>query len=334
MNSSETILSALERAGNSLSADARAAVCNFISSNLHSNGGFCDRAGKQDPYYCVFGYSLVLALNIPVNLEEQYTYLENYRQSSQPDFIHAISLIRCHMLLAAIKEKQRLGRAADFLKKSGLLKQLWQKQLAKKLQSKLSDCFEIIENYRAADGGYNHEETGAAVTTTYAAFIAWSLFDDLACKPEVNAHLATLIQQLKCSDGSYANQPGATTGPVTSTAAAIITMAENNQPVAEDTLNWLAVRQTSHGGFTANSAVPLPDLLSTATALLAMNLNTDEHGRTQTNTGDIIKNSTLSIQHFVDLHWDESGGFFGSAVDQTADIEYTYYALLTLGLAA
>jgi len=328
MNSSETILSALERAGKDLSADARAAVCGFISSNLHQNGGFCDRSGKQDPYYCVFGYSLVLALNIPINLEEQYSYLENYRQNNQPDFIHAISLIRCHMLLAAIKEKQRLGRTANFLKKSGLLKQLWQKKLSKKLHSELTDCFAVIEKYRSADGGYNQEKRDADTTTTYAAFIAWGLFDDLTYKPEINAHLAALIQQLKCSDGSYANQPNSTTGPVTSTAAAIITMVENNLTVPEETLNWLMERQTRHGGFTANAAVPLPDLLSTATALLALSLaNTDEHGLTRTNTKDLIQN-------FVDLHWDESGGFFGSAADQTADIEYTYYALLTLGLAA
>jgi len=32
------------------------------------------------------------------------------------------------------------------------------------------------------------------------------------------------------------------------------------------------------------------------------------------------------------LHWDESGGFFGSIADMTCDVEYTYYALLGIGI--
>lgn len=67
--------------------------------------------------------------------------------------------------------------------------------------------------------------------------------------------------------------------------------------------------------------VPVSDLLSTATALLALKLSGE-------NMDSFAENSL----NFINLHWDESGGFFGSIADMSCDVEYTYYALLALGV--
>ena len=67
-------------------------------------------------------------------------------------------------------------------------------------------------------------------------------------------------------------------------------------------------------------AAPIPDLLSTATALQAL-------------SG--MKISIAGIQEacldFVDSLWTNRGAFYGNWMDDTVDCEYTYYGLLALG---
>ena len=64
----------------------------------------------------------------------------------------------------------------------------------------------------------------------------------------------------------------------------------------------------------------MPDLLSTATALHALSgLHADLES---------IKEPCLD---FIDSLWTNRGTFYGTWDEETADCEYTYYALLALG---
>ena len=83
---------------------------------------------------------------------------------------------------------------------------------------------------------------------------------------------------------------------------------------------WLLDRCHSSGGFFAGPDAPVPDLLSTATALHALS---SLH----------LPMSALRepCLDFVDSLWTNRGGFFGTWADDTVDCEYTYYALLALG---
>ena len=65
---------------------------------------------------------------------------------------------------------------------------------------------------------------------------------------------------------------------------------------------------------------PVPDLLSTATALHAIS--------TLHAPLDPVRESCLD---FIDSLWTNRGGFYGSWGDDAIDCEYTYYALLSLG---
>ena len=70
----------------------------------------------------------------------------------------------------------------------------------------------------------------------------------------------------------------------------------------------------------AGDSVPIPDLLSTATALHAL-AGSDvsfEH----------LKEPTLD---FLDSLWSSKGGFYGNWSEDVLDCEYTYYGLLALG---
>ena len=65
---------------------------------------------------------------------------------------------------------------------------------------------------------------------------------------------------------------------------------------------------------------PVPDLLSTATALHALDaMHVD------------LKPLAEPCLDFLDSLWTNRGGFCGSWEDDALDCEYTYYALLALG---
>jgi hypothetical protein len=84
---------------------------------------------------------------------------------------------------------------------------------------------------------------------------------------------------------------------------------------------WLALRRSKYGGFLATPNAPIPDLLSTATALFAL--------QTLRYPLEKIKESCLT---FIEEMWDDCGGFYGHIFDNTPDCEYTFYGLLSLGI--
>ena len=65
---------------------------------------------------------------------------------------------------------------------------------------------------------------------------------------------------------------------------------------------------------------PMPDLLSTATALHSLVI-----------AGFKIDHIKEKCLDFIDSLWCGKGGFYGSWADTVVDCEYTYYGLLALG---
>jgi hypothetical protein len=84
--------------------------------------------------------------------------------------------------------------------------------------------------------------------------------------------------------------------------------------------DWLAERHAGAGGFFSSRAAPLPDLLSTAAALVAL---------------AALGVSRAAVAEptcrFVESLWNDGGGFRGYAADTKSDCEFTYYALVALG---
>ena len=114
-------------------------------------------------------------------------------------------------------------------------------------------------------------------------------------------------------EGGY---PVVLADPTPSLAAAIIV----NQPADKAAAEVLLNRACRSGGFAATGQLNTADLLSTATALFALRtLHTDL---------DPIRRPCLE---FVESLWRDSGGFAGHAADEFEDVEYTFYALLSVG---
>ena len=267
--------------------ESRDLVAGFLRARVNPDGGFQDRAGASDLYYTVFGLDALMGLQEPVPAATA-AYVDTFADSDL-DFVHLACLARAWAALKRLPEPAVIDRV-----------------LAR------------LETFRSADGGYATSR-GASHGTAYASFLALGAYQDLGRTMPVDG-IAASLHSLKAGDGSYANHPGMASGLTTSTAAAVLVLRHLDATPDRSAGVWLLDRCHPRGGFFASPATPVPDLLSTATALHALStLHLPLGG---------LREPCLD---FVDSLWTNRGGFFGTWADDEADCEYTYYALLALG---
>jgi prenyltransferase beta subunit len=268
--------------------ESRDLVAAFLRERLNADGGFQDRAGDSDLYYTVFGLDGLIALQ--EDLPSASLDFLRAQSAGALDFVHAACLARG-----------------------------WAAMRARPEDATIDAILNRIEGCRSADGGYANTP-GSVTGSAYAAFLALGAYQDFD-RPLLNPdRLLSSLEGLKAVDGSYGNFPGMPSGLTTTTAAAVLVLKQLGIVAARDTSMWLLDRCYSGGGFFAAPATPIPDLLSTATALHALSaLHVPLGG---------LREPCLD---FVDSLWTNRGGFFGSWADNGVDCEYTYYALLALG---
>lgn len=276
-----------------LLGDSCGLVVDFLRGQINADGGFKDRSGDSDLYYTVFGLEALTALQADAPAAAVAGYLRRFGDGEGLDFVHLTCLARCW---AGLPPALRADAPCAVL-------------------------LERIEAHRSGDGGY-HSLPGRGVGTVYACFLALGAYQDCgAGAPPEPARMLRCVESLKADDGGYANQEGLGMGLTPSTAAAATLLRHLDRRPADASLaRWLLERQHPQGGFYAAPLAPLPDLLSTATALHALSGLGAELGA--------AKEPCLD---FVDSLWTNRGGFYGSWTDDAADCEYTYYALLALG---
>jgi prenyltransferase beta subunit len=145
-------------------------------------------------------------------------------------------------------------------------------------------------------------------------------FEDLGAAVPDGDGILRCLDGLRAADGGYANHSCAAEGSTPATVAAVMVMRHLDVTPNASVARWLLERCHTSGGFFAAPRAPMPDLLSTATALHALAaLHADI---------DRLRESCLD---FVDTLWSSAGGFYASWADETLDCEYTYYGLLALG---
>ncbi len=273
-----------------LLGESRDLVRDFYLRRLNPDGGFQDRAGDSDLYYTVFGLEGLAALEHETPSATP-AFLARFGTGETLDFVHLTCLARAW---ATANRSGAPGEVAAALRRH-------------------------IERYRSRDGGYS-VAPDAEVGTPYGAFLALGAIEDLQGDPTERQRLLDSVMRLRALDGGFANHEGATTGATPATAAAVMVMRHLDREPDTSVADWLLARAHRDGGFFAAPGVPIPDLLSTATALHALvAMHADINP---------IKEPCLD---FVDTLWTNEGGFCGSWLDQTLDCEYTYYGLLALG---
>ncbi|PYV11803.1 MAG: hypothetical protein DMG07_18400 [Acidobacteria bacterium] len=271
--------------------DSAGLAIQFLSSQRNPDGGFRNRDGASDLYYTVFGIEALRALDAEVPFDSIVTYLRSFGEGDALDFVHLACLARAWADLPR-------ERAAGAPRRA------------------LLAC---LEAHRAGDGGYN-AAPGSSWGTAYACFLALGAYQDLGEEMREPHAMLPCLDALRARDGGYSNQPGAETGLTPPTAAAATLLRQLGQAPDPVLGRWLLARCHRSGGFFAADQSPIPDLLSTATALHALaGLGVPVDG---------VKEPCLD---FIDSLWTNRGGFYGSWADDSLDCEYTYYALLALG---
>lgn len=271
--------------------DAADQVVEFLTGELNADGGARDRAGQSDLYYTAFALEALVALQAELPRGRTAAYLTAFGDGTELDLVHRACLVRCWASLG------------DGWPRAGFPARI----------------AATVEAHRCADGGYGVEpedEHG----TLYNAFLVSGLYQDLGLALPASEQLAAFIEGLRTADGGFADGRGLPTGSTTPTTAAAATLLRQlDAPVPDDVGAWLLSRAHPAGGFLAVPQAPIPDLLSTATALHAL--------------------SSLSVSFapvrercldFLDSLW-TGKAFCGHWEDDEVDCEYAFYALLALG---
>ena len=269
-------------------------VREFFLRQQNEDGGFKDRSGRSDLYYTVFGLEGLLALQCPLPVSSAEKYLASFGDGEGLDFVHLCCLARCRAAMAVGVTIQR---------NSG-----WAKRVAERL-----------EGFRSADGGFNVNARNKC-GTAYGCFLGAAAFEDLGLAMPEPLRLIQCLKFLETSDGAWGNERGLKLGATNSTAAMVTLLRHLSMPLATSVGDWLMAAQHREGGFLATPTAPIPDLLSTATALHALaGLERD------------ISPIRERCLDFIDTLWTNEGGFHGHWGEDTLDCEYTYYGLLALG---
>jgi len=275
-----------------LLGDSTELVCEFFRSQLSPEGAGLDRDGRPDLYYTIFALAGLQAVDAEVPREKVAAFLDSHGDGAGLDFVHLSALARCWAVVGKERTPKGLDRAV----------------------------LERIEHFRKPDGGYDGDAK-LAHGTAYGAFVALGAYEDLGQTPPHPLKLIQSLKRLETPDGAWSNFPGAKFGATNATAGAVTLIRHLGFPVNERVGDWLLAQAHPQGGFLAVPGAPMPDLLSTATAIHALaamerRLPNDVHER---------------CLDFLDSLWDARGGFHGHWADDHLDVEYTYYALLALG---
>ncbi len=298
-----------------LDDDAINNITAFVMSRMNNDGGFQGRSSSSDIYYTFFALATLAGLGASrsnMNLPELIAPVNSYIRKLDDKKLGFVDLY-CMASISPLITYLRLPNKARALAMS----------LARKNKMftgrTTQDLVKRLEDYRSKDGGYNQNIRNSKHGTVYAAFLACQAYDNLGLEIPGKTGILNSLEELKSADNGYANQPDMPYGTTTATAAAGIMMQFIIGQSPRSVEKWLIGQLLHCGGFRASPQTPIADMLSTATAVLALKHMGHEFENRQ------------GIIDFVENHWGDSGGFFGSMLDPHCDCEYTFYALLTLG---
>ncbi|MGZ8920462.1 MAG: prenyltransferase/squalene oxidase repeat-containing protein [Limisphaerales bacterium] len=273
-----------------LLADSTDLVRGYYARQFNEQGAASDRAGKPDLYYTIFALAGAQTLDVPIPAKRTRAWLQTFGDGASLDFVHRGALARCWAAIGDAKP-----------------------ELAPALLNRL-------EEFRQPDSGYNSNPK-AGFGTAYDAFVALGAYEDLGAKPPAALNLVRSLKRLETNDHAWTNLPGQKSGSLNPTAAAVTLITHLGFPVNSAVGDWLLAQAHPEGGFVAVPGAPIPDLLSTSTALHAL-------ACIERRVPSEIHERCLDL---IDTLWNAEGGFHGHWADDHLDAEYTFYGLLALG---
>ncbi len=280
------LLKALQRGTDKLSVEALQKVSAFVESQKTPKHSFIGRGGDPDIYYSLFGWMLYYVLGIKCDKENLALCLSQYDETDL-DLVHYAAYMRCRMLYHLLGNK----------KSTLLLRSVFNRKI------KNLDEFEVVP----------HDDP----QSPYTGFIWLSLLEDTGNTVKSKEFDLTVLEDYHLADGGYMNVKNGRTATTNATVAALSIIGQLKGYNKNEDVLYLRDLQNSLGGFRAVADSPVPDLLSTATALFMLHCYGVE--------------PKYSAEDFVEAHWLDSGGFSATLLDELSDVEYTFYGLLALG---
>jgi hypothetical protein len=291
------MMNMMQKGKNRLSNDAVGEIGKYIESQMTQHDLFMNKSGGEDIYYTAFGWMLSYLFGIKIRCEQARRQLQNLT-IDRSDLVQYAAYIRSGMLL-------------DLL--SGNYGRLFLKATVPTTETE-APAFLSTKVGMPAFSSFPHDDCHSP----YSTFIRLSLLEDMNCKirnkKEISASLAAYRAP---ATGGYSNMAGSSVASVNATSAALSVIGQLEGYASNDDVDYLYRSQDDSGGFFASEDTPLPDVLSTATALFVLNC--------------YRVTPRVDPVSFIEAHWLGQGGFAPVLFEETSDIEYTFYGLLALG---
>lgn len=296
------LLDGIER----LPAELRERNTAYLLAAQNPDGGFSGREGGSDLYYTGFALrslAVLQALNPEVcGKAGEFLRHKLTGSASVVDFFSLV--VSCYLV--------PLGGGPDVLADAP---PDWRDRVAG-----------TLETFRTTDGGYG-KNPGATHGSTYTTFLV-ALCLQLLDRPIPHpGQLAQFVKSRRRDDGGYveiAAMKRSGTNPTAAGIGLLQILGELDDPARYATAEFLAgLPSAFEGGIRANGRIPAADLLSTFTG-----------GWTLDQLGAADKLDWAAVRSYADECERPTGGFRGGLWDEQTDVEYTFYGLGTLALAA
>jgi geranylgeranyl transferase type-2 subunit beta len=284
-----------------LAPEVRQSHARFVAAAQQADGGFPGRQGASDAYYTGFALrTLALVGELSDDVARPAAEFLRGRLDRPMPSVDFVSVVYSAVLLEltggldlfAPRERQAL-------------------------------VGEFLDRFRCEDGGYAKTEKNRR-SSTYHTFLAAVCQELVGLPIQQRSQIVELIRSRQRDDGGFVElAPLAQSGTnPTAAAVGVLRLLESmEEHVAAAAGRFLAGMQNGEGGLRANGRIPLADLLSTFTGMVAL--------------ADLDRLRVVDLaaaRRYVESLALPGGGFRGGAWDGEADVEYTFYGLGALAL--
>jgi geranylgeranyl transferase type-2 subunit beta len=296
------LLEGIER----LPAEQRERNVQYLREAQNPDGGFSGREGGSDLYYTGFALrSLAVLQSLTPEVCGNAANFLRVKMNGSAGVVDFFSLVVCCYLVP-------LGGGPDVLADAP---SDWRDRVA-----------QTLETFRAPDGGYG-KVPAAPHGSTYTSFLV-TLCLQLLDRPNPDASkLAAFVKSRRRPDGGYVEisaMKRSGTNPTAAGVGVLQILDGLDDTLKSETANFLAALPSQfEGGLRANDRIPAADLLSTFTG-----------GWTLDQLGFANKLDWERVRDYAEECERPIGGFRGGLWDDRTDVEYTFYGLGTLALAA
>lgn len=278
----------------------------YLLEAQNADGGFSGREGGSDLYYTGFALrSLAVLQGLNPEVCGQAAEFLKQKMTGSASVVDFFSLVvSCYLV--------PLGGGPDLLASAATD---WRQRVAA-----------TLETFRTADGGYGKAPNmpHGSTYTSFLVALCLQLLDRPIPEPQ---RLAAFVKSRRRDDGGYVEISAMKRSGTNPTAAGIgllQILGELDEAARTGTAQFLSqLRSPFEGGLRANDRIPAADLLSTFTGSWTL----DQLGASDLLDWQAINNYAEECERPI-------GGFRGGLWDEQTDVEYTFYGLGAMALAA